>query len=197
MRHLKKQPIAILLALVLVAGSLFFGVNRSVGEQVTIVKEQFFNGVLDPAAGFVRPGIHGQLTQRTTAALRMLSIGAYSHGDEAELEDAHRALEQARRGLLDLLTAGAGPSALFVADQTLTVAAERYYALLHPLVVAAEGEDLLALEGANNTMLNAARVIRESGYNEAVGTFHRTVLGQFPMNILRAFVFVQMPELFA
>jgi len=84
-----------------------------------------------------------------------------------------------------------------VADQTLTMAAERYYTLLHPLVAAAEGEDLPALEAANDVVLSAARVIQQSGYNEAVGAFHRTVLGQFPMTVLRGIVFVQMPELFA
>ena len=198
MRHLKKQPVAILLALILVAGSVFLGVNRSVSEQVAVLKEQFYNGVFDPAVGYVRPGIHGQLTQRTTATLRMLTIGAgYHHADEAELRDAHQALEQARSVLLNLLTAGAGPSALFVADQAMTMAVERYYALLHPLILADEGEDLQALESANDTVLNAARVIQQSGYNEAVGAFHRTVLGQFPMTVLREIVFVQMPELFA
>jgi len=197
LKHLKKQPVAILLALLVVAGALFFGVNRSVSEQVAAMKEQFYNGVFDPAVGYVRPGIHGQLTQRTTAALRMLSIGEHSHADSEELDDAARDLLAARAELLDLLTAGAGPSALFPADQALGMAAVRYYAILHPLVLEAEGEDLPALEAAYGTMQSAARVILESGYNEAVGTFHRTVLGQFPMNILRSIVFVQMPELFA
>ena len=114
-----------------------------------------------------------------------------------ELADAGRDLEAARRELLDLLTVGAGPSALFLADQDLTLQAMRYFSLLHPLVVEAEGEDLAALEAANNTMQSAARVIETSGYNESVGVFHRTVLGQFPMNFLREIVFVQMPELFA
>ena len=197
MKHLKKQPVAILLALLVVAGALFFGVNRSVSEQVAAMKEQFYNGVFDPAVGYVRPGIHGQLTQRTTAALRMLSIGEHSHADSSELEQAGRELHAARTALIDLLTVGAGPSALFAADQTLSLAADRYYAILHPMVVVATGDDLEALESANHTLLAAAGAIETSGYNEAVGAFHRTVLGGFPMNILRAFVFVQMPELFA
>jgi len=195
LKYLKKQPVALLIALVLMAGSLFFGVNRSVSEEVTAVREQFYSGVFDPSVGYVRPGIHGQLVQRTTAALRMLSIGEHSHS--GELAEAGAELQGARGALLDLLTIGAGPSALFQADQDLTVAAERYFALLHPLVLEAEGEDLQALESANSTMLSAARVIETSRYNETVGVFHRTVLGQFPMNFLRALVFVEMPELFA
>ena len=195
LKHLKKQPVALLIALLLVAGSLFLGVNRSVSEEVAAVKEQFYSGVFDPTVGYVRPGIHGQLVQRTTAALRMLSIGEHSHS--GELESAAEDLSAARGALLDLLTVGAGPGALFQADQALTVAAERYFALLHPLVEEAEGEDLLALEAANSTMLSAARVIETSRYNETVGVFHRTVLGPFPMNFLRTIVFVEMPELFA
>jgi len=197
LKLLKKQPVAILIALLVVAGALLFGVNRSVGGQVAAVQEQFYSGVFDPQAGFTRPGIHGQLTQRTTAALRMLSIGEHSHGDAPELEDADRALREARAALLDLLTVGAGPSELFPADQALGMAASRYYTALHALVVAADGDDLDALESAYGTMQSAARVILESGYNEAVGTFHRTVMGQFPMNVLRPVVFQQMPELFA
>ena len=197
MRILKKQPVAILIALIVVAGAIFFGINRSVGEEVAAVRAQFYEGVFDPQAGFTRAGIHGQLTQRTTAAMRMLSIGAHSHGDSEELEQAGRELHAARTALIDLLTVGAGPRALFAADQELTLASMRYFSLLHPLVEAAEGEDLQALEGANHTLLAAAGAIEASGYNEAVGAFHRTVLGQFPMNVLRALVFVQMPELFA
>ena len=197
MRVLKKQPVAILIALLVVVGAIFFGINRSVGEEVAAVRAQFYEGVFDPQAGFTRPGIQGQLTQRTTATMRMLSIGEHSHADSSELEQAGRELHTARTALIDLLTVGAGPSALFAADQELTLVSMRYFSLLHPLVEAAEGEDLEALEGANNTLLAAAGAIETSGYNEAVGAFHRTVLGGFPMNILRAFVFVQMPELFA
>ena len=199
MKLLKKQPVAILIALLLMAGSIVFGINRSVGEEVTAVKDQFINGVFDPQAGFVRPGIHGQLTQRTTAAMRMLSIGEHNRGDVygRGFAEATQELQAARAAMIELLTVGAGPRALFAADQELSLAAERYFAILHPLVVAADGEDLEALESAYNTMQSAARVISESGYNEAVGAFHRTVLGQFPMNILQPIVFVQMPELFA
>jgi len=68
---------------------------------------------------------------------------------------------------------------------------------LHPLVVEAEGEDLQALESAQSTMQNAARVIRESGYNEAIRSFHQNVLGGFPASLLMQIVFVNPPELFA
>ena|GEM_PF-292987 len=197
MRHLKKQPVAIFIALVLMTLSLVYGVNRSVGERATAVKEQFYHGVFDGQAGFYRPGIQGQLTQRTTAALRMLSIGEYNHREDEALVTAGLDLHEARLHLIDLLAEGATPHVLFQADQDLALAALRYYALLHPLVVSAEGEDLAALESAEHTMLGAARVIAESGYNEAVGLFNRNVMGRFPMNVLRSIVFVQMPELFA
>jgi len=197
MKILKKQPVAVLVALVIMALALVYGVNRSVGEQVSYVKDQFYNGVFDAHAGFRRAGIHGQLTQRTTAAMRMLAIGDFSHPDEPELQSAGDELQAARDDMIALLTEGATPSRLFVADQELTITANRYFMLLHPLVVAAEGEDLEALETAENTMQSAARVIAESGYNEAVGVFNRTVMGAFPMTVLRVIVFVQMPELFA
>ncbi|MCL2842893.1 MAG: hypothetical protein FWE28_05420 [Oscillospiraceae bacterium] len=197
MKILKKQPVAIFVALIIMALALVYGVNRSVSEQVTAVKDQFYNGVFDEQAGFRRAGIHGQLTQRTTAAMRMLAIGDFSHPDVAELQTAGAELQSARNEMIALLTEGATPSALFLADQNLTVATQRYFALLHPLVAAAQGEDLEALEAAEDTMQNAARVISESGYNEAVGVFNRTVMGGFPMTVLRVIVLVQMPELFA
>jgi len=195
LRHLKKQPIAILLALLIVAGAVFIGVNRSVGEQVAAVREQFYSGVADPAGG-TRPGIQGQLTLRTTAALRMLSIGE-SYADSNELAGARADLQAARQELLRLLTVGAGASVLFDADQAMGFAASRYFAVLHPIVMAAEGEEITALEASYDTMQSAARTIQDSGYNEAVGAFHRTVMGEFPMTALRPIVFVRMPELFA
>jgi len=197
MKLFKKQPVALLLALLIVVGALFVGVNRSVLTEVRALEGQFINGVYDRLTGSDwRPGIHGQLTQRTTAAMRMLSVGEHSHADSSELTDVGQELTAARGALLDLLAEGAGPRALFQADQALEIAAARYYAVLHPLVVAVEGEDLAALEAAYSTMQSAARVIRDSGYNEAVVAFQR-VLGAFPMNMLRPIVLIPMPELFA
>ena len=197
MEKLKKRPVAFLIAVLLVIGSLLFGVNRSLGQEVRAVEDQFFTGVYDADRGFSRPSIHSQLTRRATAALRILSIGEHSHGEEASLQAPGVELRAAREGLVDLLEAGASPRVLFQADQDLTAAVDRYYALLHPLAVIAQGEDLETLETEHEAMQNAARVIKESGYNEAVGVFNRTVLGQFPLNILRGIVFVQPPELFA
>ena len=197
MEKLKKRPVALLLALLIVAGSLVIGVNRSLGQEISAVGDQFFSGVYDPASGFTRPSIHSQLTRRATAAVRILSIGEHSHGDEASLREAGTELRAARADLVNLLEAGASPRVLHQADQVLASAVDRYYALLHPLVTAALGEDFETLEAEHSAMQSAARVISESGYNEAVGAFNRTVMGEFPIRILRGLIFVQPPELFA
>ena len=42
----------------------------------------------------------------------------------------------------------------------------------------------------------AALTISESGYNEAVESFGKKVLGEFPVNILRYPAFVKGPEYF-
>ena len=196
MKLLKKQPIAVLIALLVVLGATFYGANRSLGLEIRQVADQFYDGVYDPIQGRVLPSIYGQLEQRATAALRMVSIGEHSHGDNVDLSDAATDLLAARQDLIAMLMTGS-PGELFLADQVLDIAATRHYAILHPLVVAAEGEDLAALESAYNTMQSAARVIRESGYNEAVRGFHRNVLERFPANLLMEIVFVRPPELFA
>jgi len=196
MKLLKKQPIALLIALIVILGATFFGANRSLGAEVRQTTAQFYDGVFSETQGRVLPSIYGQLGQRSTAALQILSIGEHSHGDDVALNAAGTELRAARQDLVALLTSGS-PGELFVADQVLGVTVERYYAILHPLVVVAEGDDLAALENAFNTMQSAARVIRDSGYNEAIRDFHRTVLGRFPTNILIEIVFVSPPELFA
>jgi len=196
MKLLKKQPIAILLALVIIAGATFFGANRSLRAASREATAQFYAGVYDTAESRVRPSIYGQLEQRATASLRILSIGEHSHGGDPALSTAETDLREARRTLVDLLASGT-PSALFEADQALELAAERYAALLRPLIEAVDGEDLDALDSAQNTMQNAARVIRESGYNEAIRVFHRDVLGRFPTSFLMGIVFADPPELFA
>jgi len=196
MKLLKKQPIAILLALIIIAGATFFGANRSLGAVSREAAAQFYGGVYSEAQGRVLPSIYGQLEQRATASLRILSIGEHSHGGDPALSTAEADLRDARRTLVDLLASGT-PSALFEADQALELATERYAALLRPLIEEADGEDLDALDSAQNTMQSAARVIRESGYNEAIRTFHRDVLGRFPTSFLMGIVFVDPPELFA
>jgi len=196
MKLLKKQPIALLITLLIVFVATFFGVNRSLGAEIRQAEDQFYSGVFDPAQNRVLSSIFGQLEQRATASLRILSIGEHSHPNDAALHGVGADLREARRMMIELLTSGS-PQALFQADQDLQLAVERYYAVLHPLIQGAEGEDLEALESAYNTMENAARVITQSGYNEAIREFHRTVLGAFPTNVLMNFVFVSPPELFA
>jgi len=196
MKHLKKQPIAIFLALIIIAGATFFGAHRSLRAASNQVAAQFYEGVYDEVQGRVLPSIYGQLEQRATAALRMISIGEHSHGDDDTLALAEKELRGTRRDLVDLLASGS-PGELFEADQAIGLAAERYHALLRPLVETADGEDLDALDMAWSTMQNAARVMRESGYNEAIRAFHRDVLERFPTRFLMEIVFVNPPELFA
>ena len=200
MKHLKKQPLAMLLALVIVLGGTFIGLNRSLGAEMQQAADQFHNGVFDPVQNRVLPSIFGQLEQRATASLRILSIGEHSHAEDHARDDnlnlAAKDLREARQTLITLFTSGS-PRDLFAADQALELAAARYYALLHPLVRSAEGDDLQTLEAAYSTMQSAARVISESGYNEAIREFHGTVLGRFPTNFLMIFVFTDPPELFS
>ena len=197
MKHLKKRPVAVLIALLVVIVSLLFGVNRSLGQQAAAMTEQFYIGVLDQEAGFRRTSIHSLLDRRATGAVRILSIGTHNFEHEDSLRGPEAELREARETLRDLLEAGAPPRALFRADQALTMALDRYYALLHPLMLEAQREDLETLEAEYAAVLSATRAITESGYNEAVGAFNRMVWGRFPINVLRPIVFVQPPEMFA
>lgn len=197
MKTLKKRPVACLIALLIVLASLVFGVNRSLAQQVTAVNDQFHLGVFDEETGQRRTSIHSQLDRRITGTLRILAIGDLNlrYGESFQaLHGPATDLREARETLRDLLEAGASPRALFQADQTLTIALDRYYALLHPLVSA---ETLQTLEEEYEAIVRAAQYITESGYNEAVGAFNRTIWGQFPVSLLRAVIFVQPPEMFA
>ena len=197
MKHLKKRFVACLIALLVVLISLVFGVNRSLGQQAAAMTEQFYIGVFDAEAGFRRSSIHSQLDRRATGAVRILAIGTHNFENEASLHGPETELREARETLVDLLESGAAPRVLFQADQALTAALDRYYAILHPLMLAAQGDDLEVLEREYAAVLSAARVITESGYNEAVGAFNRTVWTRFPINLLRPVIFIQPPEMFA
>ena len=193
MKILKNQAVALLLCLILISGATWYGANRSLGARIYTVNEMFYEGVsYHPELGRPMPSIHGQLSQRATAALRVLSIGEHRAG----LEQSREVLETARRNLARLLDGGS-PGELFLADLELSFAFADYIAVLRPMLQAENAPDLETLDAAYDTMRNAARVIRDSGYNEVVLAFYDEVLGRFPTNILINIVSHNPPERFA
>lgn len=198
MNFLKKRRNAFLIAAVIVILATLFGAYRSLGESSQEVSDTFYDGVYDSSLGYTLPSIYGQLQKRAASAMNMITIGVSYEGDEAGSDTD--SLRSARNELLDAMTGGDGPAVLFDLDTRLQESADALYDTLYLQLAASSDSgatsDMADLESDYDTLNNAARVIGESGYNEHVRAFNRSVLSVFPANLLKTVTFVRTPELF-
>jgi len=195
-KFFQKRSTASLIAAVVVILSVLFGAHRSLGDAVGSVSDTFYNGVYDTAGNYIRRSVYSQLEKRRDTAMSMISL-ADVYGESDAVAAARESLRQARATLAVNMDAGAGPKTLYGDNLALQRAADDLYAVLHGAISQASAtEDLILLENHYATLGNAARLIEESGYNEAVRAFQHSVLSVFPANVLRAVTFVTPPELF-
>jgi len=173
-------PLCIVLCLLMT----LFGVHRSVSRQAAKVEKSFITGVRED--GYLQPSVRGQLVNRARAALNLWTLAE----DKPELSDKAEELLKTRRELISLLGAKKlSPAALCAADKEMGEA----FAALYSSVSA---EDRASAAGYKSAFDGAALTISESGYNEAVQSFEKKVLGAFPVSILRYPAFVKAPEYF-
>lgn len=183
MKFLKKRRNASIIAVITVIFSILFGSARSAGTEARRVTDLFFAG---------NGNIYSQLQMKTNSAMSMLTI-ASSYGG-SDLESAAENLRSSRNELLALMESDAGVSALYKANDKLQSAGEDFRTALSSRDDITE-KDSNNLKNDYSTFLNAQRVMEESGYNEAVKEFDRTVLSIFPLNLLK--VLIKTPELFS
>ena len=167
MSFFAKKPIALLLAVFLIAGSTFTGAKVAMERDSRKVEELFYSGV--ETDGYLHPSIYSQLQKRSEAANGLLSVGR-SYELTAECEDLSQARER--------LSYSSSVSSYYYSDQELEKA---FTALQGELEKCALSErDAKAVDTYVSTFSNAGGVIANSGYNEAVRAFYRDVVYQFP-----------------
>jgi len=184
---------AIVLAVVIILLSTYFGAYRSLTVKVGEISDGFNEGVYytdDSGETYQHKSIRSQLINRSEASINLASV-ADTFEDAAEEADD---LRKAYNNLRNLLYSDGTPAELCAANKELTVAFDALHAVL-------SGEELDSKDAKRITeykqeMDGAAGTIETSGYNESVREFNRTTLSVFPTNILKSICFVDAPELF-
>lgn len=181
MSILKKTSTATVICVVVCIISLLLGVHLSVNRQLNKLEDAFTHGVYSKDAGYTLPSIQEQLDERYDAAIGIISL------IPSELaSDLRIACDM-------LLEAGSIPEK-YAANTALQAAYEDMLANIDISVF-----DERTLGGFNDycsTMDNSQRLIETSGYNEAAAEFENSVLGSFPLSILKYPAFAGSPEYF-
>ena len=183
MARFKEFSWAVLVLVAVIVIFTIFGVHRSLGAQAAAVEDQFYDGV--KYDGYTHKSINSQLSNRTDAALGLISI-ASKYG----LEDGVSSLRDARNELLE----AKGISEKSALNRQLDSAFNALYSALTAEDLS--DSDMNAALDYNSTFTGSQKVIDESGYNEAVRKFNREVMSVFPINFLKHISFVSSPELF-
>ena len=178
MTLLKKRPMAIAVAVLVMLSSTLFSARRGLTRQCSAVEQQFYTG----AAGDYT-GIYAQLEYAADSANRIVAELAVQGTEAADLRET-------RAALLDTLESG-DLHGIHTAAEAMFAAADTLYAGLDTQALP---EDSRAyIEQAMDDLHGAHRVIRDSGYNAAVEALETEVLSRFPANVLAELTRVQAP----
>ncbi len=192
-KFFKSRSGAIVIAVVVILLSTYFGIYRSLSVAVREVSDGFDAGVTytdESGNTYLHKSIRSQLKNKTEAGMSLASIADIF----PDIEDEANALRNAYNTMRDLIYNDGTPSELFTADKELTATFNALYAVLP--IDELDSKDIKRMEECKTTMSGADGEIETSGYNEAVREFDRKVLSVFPTNILKNICFVEPPELF-
>lgn len=184
---------AIVVAIVLILLSTYFGAYRSLSVAVREVADGFSDGVTytdESGNTYLHKSIRSQLINRSEASINLASV-ADTFNEAAEEADA---LRKAYNNMRSLLYNEASPAELCAADKEMGAAFDTLYDILYKMEL--DTKDAKRIEEYKTEMTGAAGEIATSGYNESIREFSRTTLSVFPTNILKTICFVDNPELF-
>lgn len=192
-KFLTSRTGAIIITVVVILLSTYFGAYRSLTVKVGEIADGFNEGVYytdESGNSYQHKSIRSQLINRSEASINLVSV---ADTFENAKEDAE-ALRKAYNELRNLLYNDGTPAELCSANKELTVA----FNTLHSVLAgeALDTKDAKRIADYKQEMDGAAGEIETSGYNESVREFNRSTLSVFPTNILKSICFVDAPELF-
>ncbi|HBR07462.1 MAG TPA: hypothetical protein DD735_01040 [Clostridiales bacterium] len=181
MKLLKNRAVAVLLAVLVVAGSTFLNTRIKLSEECRRVEDGFYTS--DSGS----KSIYARLDSRLDAANGLWTI-LLDHDAEAAAE-----LNKARSALLKAYDARDIPD-MYDANYVLQKAFDDASSALSGVTLSASEAD--ALHDYVITFAGAQRMIDESDYNDGVLTFMRSTYQRFPASFLAPLAGVKAPELF-
>lgn len=185
METLKKRPIAILLAIVIVLASTLLTAGTKLKSACQKVTDGFYSGVTYD--GYAHPSIKSQLKNISSSALGLATIAANYTGVDA-------AAVKTDRSNLDSSLENGSPAQIY---KTYTALAADTAALVSSLKAQSlSSRDASGVTQYENTISSAAGVIEKSGYNDTVRDFLRETYNVFPASFFASLTGVAAPELF-
>ena len=184
---------AIIVAVVVVLLSTYFGAYRSLSIDARAVADGFSDGVeYKDGAGdtYVHKSIRSQLVNRSEACLNLASVAR----NFAEVKAQEDALRAAANTMRDLIYTESGPRALYDANVKLESAFQALSSRLDDIEM--DDRDRENVAAARLVMKESTEIINESGYNESVRRFDRDTLSIFPTSLFKTICFIKEPELF-
>lgn len=184
---------AVVICVVIVLLSTYFGAYRSLTVASREVADGFSNGVTytdDSGNTYLHKSIRSQILNRSEASINLASVADTFQEAKEEAQELRGAYNEVR----DLIYNGGSLSELYAANKLMGTAFDALYNVLSQAEL--DTKDAKRIEEYKTEMTGAAGEIETSGYNESVREFDRTVLSVFPTNILKNICFVDTPELF-
>lgn len=181
MNFFKNPLVAVLLAVIVVAGSTLVNTDVKLGEACQAAEDAFYTN--DGSA----KSIYSRLDARLDAANGLWTIiQNYNNSEAIDLSAARGTLLSARENR-DI-------SDMFAANKALQSAFDSALASLGKYSL--DSGEKEAVESYATTFAGAQKMIDESKYNENVLEFQRGVLDKFPASVLKGIVGIDEPELF-
>lgn len=181
MKFFKNRAVAVLLAILVIAGTIFTNTLVRMTEECQQVEDGFFTSESGSKS------IYAYLSSRLDAANGLWTI-LINHDAEAAAS-----LNQARSGLLDAYDAR-DISEMYAANSELETAFSEAVSTLSGYTLSSSESD--ALNDYTITFDGAQRMIDQSDYNGDVLEFMRTTYNRFPATLLTSLLGIDAPELY-
>jgi len=181
MKFFKNRAIAVLLAIFVVAGTVFTNTLVKMTEECQQIEDGFYTSESGAKS------IYTYLSSRLDASNGLWTL-LINHDAEAAAS-----LNQARSGLLDAYDAR-DISDMYAANSELETAFTEAVSVLSGYTLSSSESD--ALNDYTITFDGAQRMIDQNAYNSDVLEFMRTTYNKFPAALLTSLLGIEAPELY-
>lgn len=181
MKILKKRYVAIIFVIIVAVVFSIIGIKVSVTRQAEKIEELFYSGIDG------QTGIQGYLDNAFKEA-KVIHYTVTEYFDD-EYTDG---LRETYNALFEADTIGEK----FECNQAMMAEIESLIPLIETEFDMLD-YDQLYLDTHLEKMDNIQKMIETSSYNEKVAEFEQTVLGSFPVNLLKGILGLEAPEYFA
>lgn len=180
------RRIAVIVLLLVMVFSTFFGVGRSLQKEASDIAGHFESGAYNEEGKYTEKSIQSHLNNRVNAANGLLTLSGQFSGVVPAAEN----LSEARLALI-----GAGtPSEKYAANEDMSVYSEQLCEVLENMALSSDQQEML--DYYISAMRGAQSAIEKLSYNKEVDEFYNRTLRSFPASLFTSFIDIEGPEYF-